>query len=182
MAKKRLGQAEELNLVPIMNLVTILIPFLLMAAQFISLAVIDSTLPAIGPPQPQEQQQDEDPPLSLSVLITDEGFTVKGNGIDDIVGASDEEGEEAGPTIPCTIQGCPTPEAYNTAELTRMLNEIKDLEGNEEEENVILVPEPKVPYEVLVMTMDATRNDPERKGADGKSRQLFPFVVIAGGA
>ena len=49
--RKRNEEAEELNLVPIMNLVTILIPFLLMAAQFISLAVIDSTLPAIGPPQ-----------------------------------------------------------------------------------------------------------------------------------
>ncbi|TNE92010.1 MAG: hypothetical protein EP330_03390 [Deltaproteobacteria bacterium] len=179
MAKKRLGEAEELNLVPIMNLVTILIPFLLMAAQFISLAVIDSTLPAIGPPQPADQQEDEDPPLSLSILITDEGFTVKGNGIDDIVGATEEEGEDAGPTIPCTVQGCPTPDAYNTEELNRMLVEIKALPGNDEEENVILVPEPKIPYEVLVLTMDASRNDPARKGDEGL---LFPFVVIAGGA
>jgi biopolymer transport protein ExbD len=45
---KRGEQAEELDLVPIMNLVTILIPFLLMASSFVSLAVIDSTLPAIG--------------------------------------------------------------------------------------------------------------------------------------
>jgi biopolymer transport protein ExbD len=48
---KRGVVAEELDLVPIMNLVTILIPFLLMAAQFVSYAVIDSTLPVIGPPQ-----------------------------------------------------------------------------------------------------------------------------------
>ncbi|MCO4744426.1 MAG: biopolymer transporter ExbD [Proteobacteria bacterium] len=181
MAKKRLGTAEELNLVPIMNLVTILIPFLLMAAQFISLAVIDSTLPAIGPPQPPSEQEDDDPPLSLSVMITDEGFTVKGSGIDEIVGASEDEGEEAGPTIPCTVQGCPTPDTYNVAELTRMLTEIKDLPGNEDEENVILVPESRVPYEVLVLTMDSARNDPSQK-VDGKSRILFPFVVIAGGA
>lgn len=179
MGKKRLGEAEELNLVPIMNLVTILIPFLLMAAQFISLAVIDSTLPAIGPPQPADAQPDEDPPLSLSVLITDEGFTVKGNGIDEIIGATEEEGEEAGPTIPCSVQGCPTPDAYNVTELTRMLVEIKALPGNDEEENVILVPEPKIAYEVLVLTMDATRRDPARSGDEGL---LFPFVVIAGGA
>lgn len=179
MGKKRLGEAEELNLVPIMNLVTILIPFLLMAAQFISLAVIDSTLPAIGPPQPADAQPDEDPPLSLSVLITDEGFTVKGNGIDEIIGATEEEGEEAGPTIPCSVQGCPTPDAYNVTELTRMLVEIKALPGNDEEENVILVPEPKIAYEVLVLTMDATRQDPARPGDEGL---LFPFVVIAGGA
>ena len=49
--KRRVMDAPELNLVPIMNLVTILIPFLIMAAQFVQLAVIDSTLPAIGAPQ-----------------------------------------------------------------------------------------------------------------------------------
>lgn len=49
MAVKRRAMAEqELDLIPIMNLVTILIPFLIMAAQFVNLAVIDSTLPAIG--------------------------------------------------------------------------------------------------------------------------------------
>ena len=42
--KRRTEPSQELNLVPIMNLVTILIPVLLMAAQFVSLAVIDSTL------------------------------------------------------------------------------------------------------------------------------------------
>ena len=80
MAKgKRGAVAEELDLVPIMNLVTILIPFLLMAAQFVSYAVIDSTLPAIGPPQTIEDQEDEEEPLNLSVFITDKGFTVAGS-------------------------------------------------------------------------------------------------------
>ena len=36
--KRRVMDAPELNLVPIMNLVTILIPFLIMAAQFVQLA------------------------------------------------------------------------------------------------------------------------------------------------
>ena len=80
MAKgKRAAAADELDLVPIMNLVTILIPFLLMAAQFVSYAVIDSTLPAIGPPQELEDQEDEEPPLNLSVFITGKGYTVAGS-------------------------------------------------------------------------------------------------------
>ncbi|MFK7927181.1 MAG: hypothetical protein AB8H79_03260, partial [Myxococcota bacterium] len=37
----------DLNLIPIMNLVTLLIPFLLMSAQFVSYAIIESSLPAI---------------------------------------------------------------------------------------------------------------------------------------
>ena len=75
--KRRTQKAEDLNLVPIMNLVTILIPFLIMAAEFVQLAVIDSTLPAIGAPTPQEEKPDT-PPLSLSLAITARGVTVMG--------------------------------------------------------------------------------------------------------
>ncbi|MBX2800300.1 MAG: biopolymer transporter ExbD [Myxococcales bacterium] len=173
MAKgKRGGQAEELDLVPIMNLVTILIPFLLMASSFVSLAAIDSTLPAIGQP-PEPLQDDEDPPLSLSIDITDEGYIVKG-GDESLKG----EGEDKGLRIPCAQSNCPTPDTYDTKELRSLLVDLK--EAWPEEENVILVPTSQVPYEVLVLTMDATRNDPETT-EDGKPRDLFPFVVIAGG-
>ena len=60
--QRRKEEEQELNLTPIMNLVTILIPFLIMAAQFVNLAVIDSTLPAIGPPQPVEEEPEKPPP------------------------------------------------------------------------------------------------------------------------
>ena len=75
--QRRIQKAEELNLVPIMNLVTILIPFLIMAAQFVQLAVIDSTLPAIGAPTTSDEKPDK-PPLNLSLAITDRGVTVMG--------------------------------------------------------------------------------------------------------
>lgn len=170
---KRLGHAEELNLIPIMNVVTILIPFLLMAAQFISLAVIDSTLPAISPTPTEPQDPEDEPPLNLSVLITDEGYTVAGA---EAVLPS-EEGTE-GPTIRCRETGCPTADSYDTRELTRLLGLIKD--EYPDEENVILLPESGIPYEVLIRTMDATREDPSTK-VGGENRLLFPYVVIAGG-
>jgi len=172
MSKKRNEEAEELNLVPIMNLVTILIPFLLMAAQFISLAVIDSTLPAIWPPQPT-QQDDTDKPLNLSVLITDQGFTIAG-----AQAVLPNEGGDSGPTVPCLESGCPTPDSYNTKELTRLLGLVKD--QYPDDQNVILVPESRIQYAVLVKTMDATRESPTT-GVGDKPRELFPYVVIAGG-
>lgn len=176
MAKGKRGEdAGELDLVPIMNLVTILIPFLLMAASFVSLAVIDSTLPAIGAP-PSEPQEEEKDKLTLTIAVTDEGFTIAG--ANTVLGAA-AEGEDAGPTVPCTRPGCPTPDSYDTKELTRLLNQIKD--RYEDEENVIIVPESEIAYEVLVLTMDATREDADTK-VDGKARLLFPYVVIAGGA
>lgn len=180
MGKKRLEEAPDLNLVPIMNLVTILIPFLLMAAQFVSMAVIDSTLPAIGPPVPQEEKPETDkPPLQLSIVLTGEGITVAGaDAVLKPEGAAGE-GEEQGPTVPCKESGCPAVESYDWEEMVRLLNLIKD--QYPDDENVILVPESNIPYEVLVAAMDNTREDPNNK-VDGKARLLFPFVVIAGGA
>lgn len=178
MAGKRKMPAEEpLNLIPIMNLVSILIPFLLMAAQFVTLAVIDSTLPAIGPPVPVDEPPDK-PPLMLSVAITNEGFTILGaDAVLNPQGAPPEA--EPGPTVPCKERPCATIESYEFKELTRILGLIKDEYPTDE--TVILVPESRVPYEVLVKTMDHTREDVDVK-VDGKSRLLFPAVVIAGGA
>ncbi len=70
----------ELDLLAFMSLMTLLIPFLLVSIQFVTLAVIDSSLPAIGQPKPtDEQDKDDTPPLNLTVGITDEGYTVAGS-------------------------------------------------------------------------------------------------------
>ena len=105
--RRGLTKDDELNLVPVMNLVSILIPFLVMASSQMQIAVIDSTMPAIGEPQPKEEveEEDEDPPLQLNIVITDQGFSVRHNktpaeeeGADD---AESEEGEAEGPEVPC---------------------------------------------------------------------------------
>lgn len=180
MGKKRAQDAQELDLIPIMNMVTILIPFLLMAAQFINLAIIDSTLPAIGAP-PDAQPDSDEKPLNLKVLVTSEGFTIATDAA--VLPSSDSDG----PTVPCRQAGCPGVESYNFEALTSLLSEIKD--EYDHEENVILVPESHIRYEVIIHTMDATREDPSQKvqftDANGdtsmKSKELFPYVVIAGG-
>ena len=183
MAVKRRDQDNpELNLVPIMNLVTILIPFLIMAAEFVQLAVIDSTLPAIGPPQPVEDQP-EKPPLNLSLALTEKGITVLG--ADAVLypdGAPQlAEGEERPPTIPCKSgDECKSVDDYDWKALTAKLNGIKD--EYPDDENVILVPDNDLRYEIIVKTMDVSRNDPDRTGDDDKPRTLFPYVVVAGGA
>lgn len=175
--KKRVEVSTELDLVPIMNMVTILIPFLLLSAQFVSLAVIDSTLPAIGKPAETEEQKDEEK-LNLSVAITPGGYSILGANV--VLG--NPEGE--GATVPCLRDGCPGAEAYDVKRLTEMLGQIKDKFPNEE--NIILIPESRISYEVLIATMDATREDVDTKvrieGRDGDfPRPLFPYVVIAGG-
>ena len=184
--RNRLPPVDELNLIPIMNLVSILIPFLLMAAQFVNLAVIDSTLPAIGPPTVVEQDPDEKPPLVLSVLITRRGLTVAGadailsEQLGEAAVPAEGEEEERGPTIPCPEDPCAGIDSYDYGELTRILSLIKD--EYPDDQNVILVPDTRIIYEVIVKVMDASREDSQNVDAQGKARELFPFVVIAGGA
>ncbi len=173
--KRRTLPEEGLNLVPIMNLVTILIPFLLMSAQFVALAVIDSTLPAITTEIPSVPPGDEDV-LELSVLITAEGFTFAGKGVDKVL---EKDDEVSGAKVPCLDAGCQTPDSYNYRALTERCGKLKD--RFDDAINVILVPESRIPYEVIVLTMDATRDDQEDKDDDNVARVLFPNVVIAGG-
>lgn len=180
--KRKHVETPDLDLTPIMNLVTILIPFLIMAAQFVHLAVIDSTLPAIGPPSTEPQEEPDKPPLQLSLGISGKGISILGA---DMVLYPDGnkpaavEGEEKPPTLPCKSGSCTTVDDYDWAELAAKLNLIKD--QYPDDQNVILVPDGNVRYEILVKAMDVTREDPNNKTETGP-RELFPFVVIAGGA
>ncbi len=170
MPRQPANRPEQLSLLPVMNLVSILIPMLLMSAQVVHLAVIDSTLPGI------EEESDEpvEPGLKLSLLITDQGITVAGSE----ALLPNSEGE--GPTLPCSGDPCAGPESYDYYALTELLGQVKD--EHPDEATVILVPESRVPYEVIVGVMDAAREDPETIGPDGTPRPLFPNVVVAGGA
>jgi|ETNmetMinimDraft_30_1059905.scaffolds.fasta_scaffold27696_2 biopolymer transport protein ExbD len=194
---------EPPNLVPIMNLVTILIPFLLLTVQFVHLAVIDSSLPAIGAPKATTDQIDPKPPLMLTVAVTDRGFIVGGNAAILSTGTDEEVGQitdvaqavEREPTIKLTSDtayceslycrgldsnctGADYTPCHNFSALTDLLVKVKA--EYPDEQNVILIPESEVVYENIVYTMDATR-DHMPEGAE-KRELLFPFVVIAGGA
>lgn len=193
------GGIEEidLNLLPFMNLMTLLIPFLLASVQFVTLAVIDSSLPAIGQPQPTDKKkEDEKPPLNLTVGITDEGFTVAGSaGV--LKGSGDDK---KGTTLPlksdptyCAETQCrgdsscrPDPACHDFKALHELIVQVKEFDGDgdgeydyKDEQNVIIAPNPDIPYNVLVGVMDATR-DYKPEGATERE-DLFPYVVIAGG-
>ena len=160
-SKKQGNKTATLNLLPVMNLVTILIPLLLMSAQLVQLAVIDSTVPAISPnptPSPAPPNQ-----LRLSLAISSAGFTLMG-----AEGILDDESAR----VPCLEAVCTGREGYDFAALQQRLIEIKA--AHPDEELIILVPDERTPYEVIVATMDAAREDVG-------SALLFPNVTIAGG-
>jgi biopolymer transport protein ExbD len=163
---KRVPPPSDLDLLPVMNLVTILIPMLLMGVTAVHLGVVDSTLPAISP-----RPDDAPPSLQLTVAITDQGLGLK----------SAAGGLEANQDLqlPCQAQPCGV-DGYDYGGLTDALARIKD--DHPDESSLILLPEARVPYEVLVKVMDAAREDSNQPTDQGEPRSLFPLVVMAGGA
>ena len=195
--RRRATESEEieLNLLPFMNLMTLLIPFLLASAQFVTLAVIDSSLPAIGQPDPSKQKdKDEKPPLNLTIGITEEGFTVAGSA--KVLGCSEGGGDKddtctavplTSDTAYCEDSQCRgVPGCRPDAALHKLVQQLKELDEDgdgvpdyEDEQNVIIAPNAEIPYLTLVGVMDATR-DYKPEGETDK-KDLFPYVVIAGG-
>ena len=182
MARKA-EKEEPLNLVPIMNLVTILIPFLLTALKSVELAIIETKLPAISQGGPPPDDVPEKPPLSLTLALTTNGIRILST--PDYLGLGETAAAEGGailPTVPCKSGGaCKNLEDYNWEDLNKKLVQIKDEAKNDgtNTDTVILLPDKDLRYEILVKAMDVSRKNFDK---DSETKKLFPVVSIAGGA
>ena len=167
--RKKEGGPEDPLLIPVMNLVCLLIPFLLLTATFVSYAIINVNAPKFNQTS-QVQQQPDRLPLNLTVLVTDQGFTLsaKGQSLTSEGGGVDAS-SAAGPTVPKTRVG--TEMDYDYEALAKKVREIKD--ENEDESQINIGAEKNIMYEVIVKVMDYTRSDD--KG------EMFPNVVLLGG-
>jgi len=163
--KRRESESAILDLVPIMNLVSILIPFLLMGTTFVELAVVETTAPAICSSDCEDEI--DTPRLKLSVAVTRSGLYIQGT-----EGVLEED--EQGFFIACTTGSCVNDDSYDYAELTRLLALVKD--EHPYTEDMVLVPDGRVPYNSLIGVMDAARDDPRNGG-----QRMFPYQTVAGG-
>ncbi len=81
MARKRFeDKIEDVNLMPIMGLMVVLIPMVLLMTSFVHIGIINVSAPraAVGAPQ---QQEDDNKPLNLTVGISREkGFSLMATG------------------------------------------------------------------------------------------------------
>jgi biopolymer transport protein ExbD len=129
-----------MNLIPFMNLMSALIPFLLATAAFTSIAVIDINLPPSATPgkkkedKPKKKEED----LVLTVLISDQGFTVGARG-----GFLPTVKKEGG--------------KYSYEKLAEQLTKVK--ESFQDREEIIITSEPDIVYEVIIKVMDQCREN-----------------------
>ncbi|MBK8014034.1 MAG: biopolymer transporter ExbD [Deltaproteobacteria bacterium] len=183
--RKRSGHVEEeevgeLNIVPYLDIIVNLIMFLLVVqATLVSLGLIDVTAPSyasLGPSDAQQNPEQQKKQLRLTVGIAREGFYIAASGgvlpgeTEEGSGEITEEGvEKRPPTIPLLPDG-----NYNFAALKARLREIKDWIANEHTElettGLYVAAEATTPYEVVVKTLDASRDD--TRG------DLFPAVAF----
>lgn len=169
-----------INIMPLMNIIMLLIPFLIMSTEFIKLGVINVVAPKIGQgssSQKKEQDKPKKPPLNLTVSVTDKGMTLITRG-DKIPEGCLLNVKAAGEKKLPTIKKIGN--KYNFPELTSCLDKIKKLFSDEK--RIIIMAEPEIKFEVIVNIMDASRKSkmhPEnmKEGKEG----LFPEVILSAG-
>ncbi|HTQ35962.1 MAG TPA: biopolymer transporter ExbD [Steroidobacteraceae bacterium] len=145
----------ELLLVPMIDIFTVLVTFLLMTAVFSRTVVMELKLPA------QSAAPVELPPgLVLEVVLRKSGLVV--------------QDRKTGP-----LQGFPRLEGtvhYDLAGLSAFLQQVKAKYPDMTQATLLL--EPDVPYDDMVQVMDTVRIVEQRRGNQIVQGELFPDVSL----
>lgn len=159
-------ETGELNIVPYLDILMNLIIFMLLSMTGLAtFGILNVSAPSYGGGG-GGGNPDEKPPLLLTVAIAKSGFYVAATG--GVLPGIEQQGsaaEGAPPTIAKKADG-----TYDFALLNNKMKEIKG--AFQDETKVIIAAEADTPYEVLVGTMDSTRETSDRK-------LLFPDVTLA---
>ena len=157
----RTSRRDELDLVPLLNVVTLLIPMLLLTADLRPTAVVPVDLPMMCGGCGSCCEVDE-PPLSLTVAIQQHGFIVRGHS---------SQLADDGLEIACRVPGCPRG-TWDTKALAELMDSLK--RQHPSDWDAVLVPTQEVTTDTLLAALDVIR------GPDARPR--FPRVTVAGGA
>ncbi len=157
MSTRHLEEEEiQANLLPVMNIMFLLIPALLLAMEFASMASVNVAPPRITS-NPTDLEPDDPPkvkPLNLKVFVMEEGFRVSADG--------QQDGAEAGkavdsskPTIALARPGAPLGDydRYDYAALEASIKHYKTLAPDET--IVTISAESRIPMQSMIYTMDA---------------------------
>ncbi len=170
----KITEPEEvtLNLIPIMNLFTALIPFLLLSAAFFHLAIIKISVPIASESGETDIAKEEDK-ITLNLNILKDKFELTASS--DVLTTKQKE------KLHRVVQRPQNPDKEvrkaTLKELSKMAKEVKN--KYTASDTVIIVADGDIPYEEVIEAMDAVREiTVERAGI--KSRvTLFPKVVLS---
>jgi biopolymer transport protein ExbD len=154
----RRGQGEELNLVPMIDIFTVLVTFLLMTAVFYRTVILELNLPT-SQTQVVPQQQS----LELEVMVRKAKLQVS----------------DRNSGLLTEFPNVTTPEgtsAYDVEKLNEYLQRVKARFPDKLDASVLL--EPDIPYDAMVQVMDAVRLVEQHQGDRYVRAELFPEISI----
>ncbi|RMG61604.1 MAG: biopolymer transporter ExbD [Deltaproteobacteria bacterium] len=149
-------RGSDLPLIPIMSLFLILVPMLLLTAEFERAAVVDLFLPSSD--MAPSESKEKGPSLTLTVAVTPDGLTLIANRKKKVIKAK-KSGNEV---------------SYELDKLTDELVKLKKKYPRAGE--VVLLIDGEIPYDTIIQVMDACR---EKILPTGERVTLFPNVALA---
>lgn len=155
----------ELNLIPMMNLVCLLIPFLLLSIQFIQIGIIMVQTPRLKSQSSSDKDQEKKKALNLTVVMTEKGYYVKSRfGSECPAGQRSEEGtlcfrnKEKGKFSTEIIKKLQHHMWYLYKKKYASSQFYDD--AATDKHSITLVPQHDVKFDALVQTLDALREIP----------------------
>ena len=161
--RRQMDEDVELDMVPIMNMFLVLIPFLLMSASFLQMKAINTSVPVLSSGENTQELNTKDSKIKLTIIVE-----LKENNIH-VSATSDNAPEEILNKIDKKI-GKKNSGSYPVDELGNFLKDIKV--NYPESDTVIIIPEESIVYETIIKTMDIARYSGENP--------MFPKVVLSG--
>ena len=163
-----MAETPELNVIPVMNLFMVLIPFLLLGAAFYQIGVIPTSIPSHNP---QESDVPKTPKTVLVNLVLDKNEMLL---TCDSTSLSPEELEALADRFP-NKKG-----EYDTRGLRQHLEMLK--EQYPESTTLTVIPHDGLEYQKLVSVLDATREkDTGKLTPKGEViyAELFPVTIFS---
>jgi biopolymer transport protein ExbD len=161
-AKGRRGSDDdpELNMIPIMNIFLVIIPFLLTSVSFFHIKAISTSVPVLAD---SSNSTDRQPAVKLTVIVEMQPAELRLSAISEEL--SSEVLKEFDHRLTLKAAGI-----YPLKGLNEYLQSLKNLYPASD--TLILIPDNTVIYESIIQAMDAARNVNESP--------LFPNVVLSG--
>lgn len=159
---------DDLNLIPVMNLFMVLIPFLLMGAAFYHIGVIPTSMPVNDPQESDVPKTPTTVAVNLELNQDEMRLTVAS------VSLAPEELEALGATWPVGKDG------YDAKGLQAHLIGLK--KSYPKSNTITILPHDELPYEQLTAVLDSARERDTGK-LDGKGEpvyeELFPVTIFS---
>jgi len=146
--KRMKFKQDDLNLIPIMGLMVLLIPMVLFLYNFFEVKVQAVAAPRLGSTPTKKADDDQKKPLNLTVHIGQSGFQIK---------IQEDLMVEPIPAIPKRVFSGGTTDEYDYPALYTKLRSYKDNPAYEGEKTVNISADMNIPWQTVARTIDAAR-------------------------